>query len=176
MIRLSTDLLIPRILIVDDERQIHASLRLRLGSTYDLAFCFSARDALKLLASERFDLCFADIHMPNMDGLAFIAAAGEIDPHLGFVVLAHSTRMRISAAPSPCKFTNSSASLCRSATGSRPGFPTGSRVPAGGDTTTPWPNTPVSFPRISTPHAWNAMSNWWHRKARATPYFKPPVS
>jgi CheY-like chemotaxis protein len=87
MIRLSTDLLIPRILIVDDERQIHASLRLRLGSTYDLAFCFSARDALKLLASERFDLCFADIHMPNMDGLAFIAAAGEIDPHLGFVVL-----------------------------------------------------------------------------------------
>jgi len=81
------DLLTPRILVVDDERQIHASIRLRLGAGYDVSFCFNAREALKCLAAERFDLCLADIHMPQMDGLAFIAAAEKIDPCLGFVVL-----------------------------------------------------------------------------------------
>lgn len=87
MSRRPTDLLTPRILVVDDERQIHASLRLRLGESYDLVFSFNARDALKLLETHRFDLCFADIHMPQMDGLAFIAEAEKVDPHLGFVVL-----------------------------------------------------------------------------------------
>ncbi|MSU65608.1 MAG: response regulator [Opitutus sp.] len=85
--RHNSDLLTPRILVVDDERQIHASLRLRLGPAYDLVFCFNAKEALKALANERFDLCLADIHMPQMDGLAFIAAAEKIDPDLGFVIL-----------------------------------------------------------------------------------------
>jgi len=83
----TVELLTPRILIVDDERQIHASLRLRLGRDYDLTFCFSAQDALARLKQERFDLCFADIHMPQMDGLNFIAAAQQLDPNLGYVVL-----------------------------------------------------------------------------------------
>ncbi|MSU60248.1 MAG: response regulator [Pedosphaera sp.] len=83
----AVDLLPPRILIVDDERQIHASLRLRLGRDYDLAFCFDAREALEKIAHERFDLCLADIHMPHLDGLAFIEAARQVDPGLGFVVL-----------------------------------------------------------------------------------------
>jgi len=81
------DSLPPRILVVDDERQIHASLRLRLGQAYDLAFCFNAREGLKAMSRERFDLCFADIHMPQMDGLEFIEAAGTVDRDLGFVVL-----------------------------------------------------------------------------------------
>jgi CheY-like chemotaxis protein len=77
----------PRILVVDDERQIHASLRLRLGKKYELVCCFHARDALQTLAASRFDLCFADIHMPETDGLAFIEAAQQRDPALGFVLL-----------------------------------------------------------------------------------------
>jgi CheY-like chemotaxis protein len=81
------DLMPGRILIVDDERQIHASLRLRLAGDYDLVCCFSGRDALKKLSEERFDLCFADIHMPAMDGLRFIDAARSVDPQLGYVVL-----------------------------------------------------------------------------------------
>ena len=80
-------LLPPRILIVDDERQIHASLRLRLGSSYELDFSFDAREALEKIRGRRFDLCFADIHMPRMDGLALIEATQEVDPDLGFVVL-----------------------------------------------------------------------------------------
>lgn len=83
----AVDFLTPRILVVDDERQIHASLRLRLGKTYDLVFSFDAKDALKKLQAEHFDLCFADIHMPGMDGLSFIEVARKSDPQLGFVVL-----------------------------------------------------------------------------------------
>lgn len=77
----------PRILVVDDERQIHASLRLRLAKDYELVCCFSAADALQNLSSNRFDLCFADIHMPQMNGFDFIEAAQERDPALGFVLL-----------------------------------------------------------------------------------------
>lgn len=80
-------LLPSRILILDDERQIHASLRLRLGSTHDLEFSFGARDALDKVRDHRFDLCLVDIQMPEMDGLKFIEAAQELDPDLGFVVL-----------------------------------------------------------------------------------------
>ena len=87
MTRESVDLLIPRILVVDDERQIHASIRLRLGQDYDLAFCFNAREALDRVSRERFDLCIADIHMPEMDGLAFVEAAQKLDPELGYIVL-----------------------------------------------------------------------------------------
>lgn len=77
----------PCILIVDDERQIHASLRLRLGRECDLVCCFDGRDALEKIRYAKFDLCFADIHMPKMDGFAFIEAARERDPALGYVLL-----------------------------------------------------------------------------------------
>jgi CheY-like chemotaxis protein len=81
------EMMTPRILVVDDERQIHASLRLRLGREYDLVFCFNAQEALERVAHDRFDLCFADIHMPRTDGFAFIDAARKVDPGLGYVVL-----------------------------------------------------------------------------------------
>jgi CheY-like chemotaxis protein len=81
------DLTPHRILVVDDERQIHASIRLRLGKEYDLVFCFNARDALEQVSRSRFDLCLADIHMPKMDGVTFIDAARKVDPELGYVVI-----------------------------------------------------------------------------------------
>ena len=87
MIADTTSMVTPRILVVDDERQIHASLRLRLGKQYDLVCCVDAKSALLALAKDRFDLCLVDIHMPEMDGLAFIEAAQRVDSALGYVVL-----------------------------------------------------------------------------------------
>lgn len=80
-------LVTPRILVVDDERQIHASIRLRLAKVYELVCCFDAKSALQTLTKERFDLCLVDIHMPEMNGLDFIEAAQRADPALGCVVL-----------------------------------------------------------------------------------------
>lgn len=83
----ATELLIPRILVVDDERQIHASLRLRLGRDYGLVCHSDPRQALVQLGEERFDLCIVDIHMPHLNGIAFVEAARKIDPDLGYVFL-----------------------------------------------------------------------------------------
>jgi CheY-like chemotaxis protein len=82
-----SDLLQPRVLIVDDERQIHASIRLRIGNEYALTCCTDARSALARISEQQFDLCFADIHMPNVDGIKFIEEAQKLDPQLGYVIL-----------------------------------------------------------------------------------------
>lgn len=81
------ELLTPRILVVDDERQIHVSVRLRLAKTYELVCCTGAEEALEAVATSRFDLCFVDIHMPEMDGFTFIEKAQQADAALGYVVL-----------------------------------------------------------------------------------------
>jgi CheY-like chemotaxis protein len=83
----AADLPVPRILAVDDECQIHASLRLRLSERYQLISCFDPHTALSKVQNEYFDLCIVDLHMPGIDGLAFVEAARQIDPALGFVVL-----------------------------------------------------------------------------------------
>ena len=81
------DLMPPCILVVDDEKQIHSSLRLRLGDTYRLVCLTNPSEALALINRQSFDLCIADVHMPGMDGLTFIEAARTQDPALGYVVL-----------------------------------------------------------------------------------------
>lgn len=77
----------PRILVLDDERQIHASLRLRLVDICEPICHSSPRAALAAIEQEAFDLCIVDIHMAEMDGLTFISAAQQIDPALGFIIL-----------------------------------------------------------------------------------------
>jgi CheY-like chemotaxis protein len=81
------NLMAPSILVVDDEKQIHSSLRLRLGPVHHVVGVFDPREALKLIKQQPFDLCIVDVHMPEMDGLTFIESAREVDPALGYVVL-----------------------------------------------------------------------------------------
>lgn len=83
----ASDLFSPRILIVDDDRGVHAAIKLRLSKMYVVASCAEARSALVAIRETRFDLCLVDIRMPHMNGLTFITAAREIDPALGYVVI-----------------------------------------------------------------------------------------
>ena len=89
----------PRILVVDDERQIHASLRLRLAANHEVVCCADPRVALAHVKQESFDLCFVDLHMPAMTGLQFVEAARTIDAGLGFVILSgHGTEENLRRA------------------------------------------------------------------------------
>jgi signal transduction histidine kinase/DNA-binding response OmpR family regulator/HPt (histidine-containing phosphotransfer) domain-containing protein len=87
-----------RVLLVDDN-----STNLRILSVQTQRWgmvtqaCASAAQALEhLKAGEQFDLCITDMHMPEMDGMAFTAAARSHLPGLQ-VVLLSSVHMR----PSP---------------------------------------------------------------------------
>jgi DNA-binding NarL/FixJ family response regulator len=61
-----TNLLPPRVLVVDDEAPAHAAVRLCLGKDTEVVSRYSPRE---------------------MDGLQFIESAREIDPALGYVIL-----------------------------------------------------------------------------------------
>lgn len=80
------DIYIPSILLLDDENQIHSSVRLRLGDNYRLTSAFNPAEALAIIERELFDLCIVDVQIPGMDGLSFIEAARKIDPALGYVI------------------------------------------------------------------------------------------
>ena len=82
-----------KILVVDDEpelkRVLVKSLRRR---GYEVTGCGSGRDALAELRERDFDLLLTDLMMPEMDGIALLKAALEIDPHLvGIIVTGQGT-------------------------------------------------------------------------------------
>jgi PAS domain S-box-containing protein len=58
-----------RLLIVDDEPQLAASLRRLLGRDHEVVIAGSGREALELLGGEAFDLVLCDLLMPQMSGM-----------------------------------------------------------------------------------------------------------
>jgi K+-sensing histidine kinase KdpD len=82
-----------RLLIVDDEAALMTALckTLELEGYVTTGFT-SAREALKQLAEREFDILLTDLMMPEMDGIALLRAAQEIDRDLvGIVMTGHGT-------------------------------------------------------------------------------------
>jgi HD-like signal output (HDOD) protein len=74
-----------RVLFVDDEQAILQALArmLRpLRHEFHAEFVQSGKDALALLAENRFDVVVADMRMPGMDGALLLAEAQKLHPHL----------------------------------------------------------------------------------------------
>jgi len=82
-----------RILIVDDETaQMKALCDTLTMEGYSTTGFNSARRALEALHKQEFDLLLTDLMMPDMDGIALIAAAREIAPDLvGVMMTGHAT-------------------------------------------------------------------------------------
>ncbi len=77
-----------RILIVDDEDGMRRLLsRVLTREGYDTVAVGSGAEALRLVASERFDLVVTDIKMPEMDGLELLAELKEYEPSLLVIVI-----------------------------------------------------------------------------------------
>ena len=72
-----------RMLVVDDEPALLASLRRALGRDVDVALAGSARDALDILEKDRrFDLVLCDIMMPDVNGIELFDRATRAYPDM----------------------------------------------------------------------------------------------
>src|SRR5260221_14787307 len=83
----------PTILIVDDEKNIRASLArgLRLEGYATLEAADGAQ-ALECLKNEEVDLVILDLQMPVLDGIGFLEKLGELGRRVPTLVLtAHGT-------------------------------------------------------------------------------------
>jgi DNA-binding NtrC family response regulator len=77
-----------RILVVDDEDGMRRLLsRVLTREGYETSAVGSGAEALRLVASERFDLVVTDIKMPEMDGLLLLAELKEYEPSLPIIVI-----------------------------------------------------------------------------------------
>ena len=79
-----------RILFVDDEPKILDGLKRMLRSQrhkWDMAFVDSGDEALKRLASERFDIIVTDMRMPGMDGAQLLTEVRRLHPHMVRIIL-----------------------------------------------------------------------------------------
>jgi two-component system sensor histidine kinase/response regulator len=77
-----------RLLIVDDEKAQMKALCDTLGATgYATAGFDSPTAALAAFRAGEHDLLLTDLMMPEMDGIALISAARQIDPEIGAIVM-----------------------------------------------------------------------------------------
>jgi len=77
-----------RILVVDDEQSIREFLELLLTKEgYYVQTTGSAFEAIKILETERFDLVFMDIQMPQMSGIEALITLKKMDPTIEIIVI-----------------------------------------------------------------------------------------
>src|SRR5262245_39995131 len=83
-----TALSLGRVLIVDDEVELMTALcESLMDQDYEALGRTSAHEALALLQEEDIDLLVCDLMMPEMDGIALLRAALDIDPHLVGIIM-----------------------------------------------------------------------------------------
>jgi response regulator RpfG family c-di-GMP phosphodiesterase len=72
---------LPRILCVDDERQVLEGLTLNLRRAFQMETAGSGADGLKIIEEkEPFAVILSDMRMPGMDGATFLANARKASP------------------------------------------------------------------------------------------------
>ncbi|SFQ57062.1 Signal transduction histidine kinase [Flavobacterium akiainvivens] len=78
-----------KILLVEDEKEIHTYLQDLLGEKYNLAFAFNGAEALQLMEAEIPDLIISDVMMPVMDGveLCRLVKTNVHTCHIPFIML-----------------------------------------------------------------------------------------
>ena len=78
----------PRVLLVDDEEQILASLcRTLRREGYELVTARTPREALEILERESFDAVMTDHKMPGMTGVQLLAKVGRLQPNAGKLLI-----------------------------------------------------------------------------------------
>lgn len=80
-----------RVLLVDDEYYFRQAMKCTFPwEKYNLTICSEAKngqEALKQIQYQDPDILIVDINMPKMDGLQFLEAAMQINPHMKFIIV-----------------------------------------------------------------------------------------
>ncbi len=76
-----------KILIVDDERNVHYSFRRVLGSEYEVLSAFSGAEALRQVVDESLRLVLMDVRMPGTDGLDTLQELKRLRPDLPVIMM-----------------------------------------------------------------------------------------
>ena len=76
-----------KILIVDDERNVHYSFRRVLGREYELLSAFSGNEALGKIDDPALRLILMDVRMPNRDGLSTLEEIKRRRPTLPVIMM-----------------------------------------------------------------------------------------
>jgi DNA-binding NtrC family response regulator len=76
-----------RVLLVDDEARVRASLRAVLEPLYDIAEASDAHEGLDLFKREPPHLVLLDVILPGTDGLAVLQNMRSEDPHIPVIML-----------------------------------------------------------------------------------------
>lgn len=71
----TTDLALPRLLVVDDDPNVHLLLRRLFSSSFALTFAENGLSALELLEKDPFDLVLLDVHLPDLSGFDVLRRA-----------------------------------------------------------------------------------------------------
>ena len=77
-----------RVMIVDDEEIIRGLLaQILIGEGYEVVTASGGREAIEVLARERFDAVITDMLMPDVNGIEVVRAAKRIDPRYPVMVM-----------------------------------------------------------------------------------------
>ena len=76
-----------KILIVDDERNVHYSFRRVLGQEYEILSAFSGDEALSKIDDPALRLILMDVRMPNRDGLDTLAEVKQRRPSIPVIMM-----------------------------------------------------------------------------------------
>ena len=89
-----------KVLVVDDDETIRASLSLILElEGFEVATAASVNDALRLIGSHVFDVLLSDLHMPGAgDGLTVVSAMRHSNPAAVTIILSGFPEMKEAAA------------------------------------------------------------------------------
>jgi len=99
-IRSETPTIRAKVLVVDDDETIRASLSLILElEGFEVATAASVNDALRLIGSNVFDVLLSDLHMPGAgDGLTVVSAMRHSNPAAVTIILSGFPEMKEAAA------------------------------------------------------------------------------
>lgn len=77
----------PLVMVVDDDARVREAVAEVLQSDYDVVTVTGGIEALLMLRQRPVSVVILDVVMPEMDGLATLKRAREINPSLGVVMV-----------------------------------------------------------------------------------------